>query len=90
MKRAAPAISPAITRPCAACNGSGTVTALDGRHFRRLRELSKVTLTEMARICRVGRSHLSRMERGQGTFQPRFAELYQRLFDRRQKSRDES
>ena len=96
MKRAAAAkiprevTRPAITRPCPACHGEGTVTVLDGRHFRKLRELSGVTLTEMARICDVSRPHLSRMERGEQTFQPRFADLYQRLFDRRQKSGDES
>lgn len=72
---------------CTWCAGRGRRRVLNGLHFRRMRQAAKVTLTEMARVCGVSHAHLSRMELGRGVdFLPRFAELYDRLFERRRRA----
>lgn len=73
-----------IEQPCSHCGHVREV--LNGAHYRRLRHLSKLTLVEMGRLCGVGYSHLGKMERGREAFQPKYAECYERLFDRRRKA----
>ena len=77
-----------ITRPCLDCQG-GFVTEINGLFIRQERIAAHVTTSQAARACGVTRQHMSRMERGEETFQPGYAGICERLFARRQRSGDE-
>jgi hypothetical protein len=85
-----------ITRPCKRCGHRRK--ELNGPFFRLRRKLAKVTLREMASMFGasglpldgvrngVSLQLLSRMERGDVPFAPKYAEVYDRLFERRERA----
>lgn len=52
-------------------------------YYRHLRKTAKITLVEMGRICGVDWSYLAYMERGKFPFLRKYAEMYDRLLDRK-------
>lgn len=70
-----------IARLCPTCKRERMEP--NGAHYRDLRYRAHVTLVEMARVCRVTPTHLSLIERGIRSFLPKYAELYEQLFERR-------
>lgn len=80
------AIPRTLPHDCKECGGSAPV--LNGAYFRNLRQLAKLTIKEMARVCGVSTAYLSRMELGEAPFSPKCGELYERLFERRRKAGD--
>lgn len=81
-----PDIPRELPHVCAHCGGDAPI--LNGAFYRNLRELAKLTLVEMGRVCQVGYGQLGRMERGEERFLPKYAALYLRLFERRRKAGD--
>ena len=80
-----------IEQPCPTCHGEGTVTKLDGHHWAELRRKAKMTQVEMARAFeawgeKVSVDYLSKMERGARPFREKYAAIYKRLLDRRNRS----
>ena len=73
------------TRPCLDCQG-GFVTEINGAYMRQEREEAHVTLSQAADACGVSRQHMSRIERGEETFQRGYAEICERLFARRRRA----
>lgn len=68
-------------RPCPTCKQPRPEA--NGAYYRDLRIRARVSLTEMARLCRCTATHLSLIERGLRSFRPRFVEAYESLFERR-------
>lgn len=86
MKRPTPAKIPReITRPCLDCQG-GFVTEINGAYMRQERQAAHVTLLQAASACGIGTSQLSRMERGEDTFQRGYADICARLYALRRRS----
>lgn len=55
---------PRESRPCDHCDGSGSITRIDGAKVREIRERAGYGLRQMAREVGVGASYLSDMELG--------------------------
>lgn len=83
MKRSA--VPREIKRPCLDCHG-GFVTEINGAYIRQEREEAHVTVAQAAQACGVSRQHMSRMERGEETFQQGYALICERLFALRRRS----
>lgn len=58
-------------------------------YMRQERLDAHVTLSQAAGACQVSRQHLSRMERGEETFQRGYAEICERFYARRMRSGEE-
>ena len=76
-----------IPGPCTHCGG--TRERLNGLYFRHAREREHVSLSDMARICSVSISSLSRMELGEQQFLPKYADLYESYLNRLRRSGQE-
>jgi len=74
-----------LTRPCTDCV-DGFKKYINGQYMRKERRDAHVTLSQAAKACGIGTSQLSRMERGEETFQPGYAELLDRFYARRRRS----
>lgn len=88
MKQTALAIPREITRPCPHCDG-GFETFINGEFIRQERIEAHVTLSQAARACGISAAHMSRMELGGETFQRGYAEICERLFERRRRAGNE-
>lgn len=77
-----------ITKPCSECDG-GVRVFINGEYMRQERLAAHVTLSQAAQACRVSRQHMSRMERGEETFQRVYAEICERFFARRRRAGEE-
>lgn len=74
-----------ITRPCPRCV-DGIEVLINPAYMRQERLDAHVTLSQAALACGIGTSQLSRMERGEETYQRGYAEICLRFFQRRVRS----
>lgn len=58
-------------------------------YMKQKRIAAHVTQSQAASACGISTSHMSRMERGEETFQRGYAAICERLFERRRRSGNE-
>lgn len=77
-----------ITRPCPRC-ADGIEVLVNPAYMRQERREAHVTLSQAASTCGISRQHMSRMERGDETFQRAYADICLRFYARRMRSGEE-
>lgn len=75
-----------IRRRCLRQCASGEEVIINPEYMRQERKDAHVTLSQAASSCGISRQHMSRMERGDETFQRGYAEICERFYARRMRS----